>query len=71
MGPEHDQASLASIGKDLEKVEVIEQYNVNKYANIGLSHEDTEFFETFPEDKKKRMLRKVRYTELSTMEAEY
>ncbi|KAF7188316.1 MFS-type transporter cnsO [Pseudocercospora fuligena] len=59
MGPEHDQASLASIGKDLEKVEVIEQYNVNKYANIGLSHEDTEFFETFPEDKKKKMLRKI------------
>ena len=59
MGREHDEASLASNEKDLEKVEIIEQYNVNKYANIGLSAEDADFYENFPEDKKKSMSRKI------------
>ncbi|PIA94634.1 putative transporter [Cercospora beticola] len=59
MGREHDEASLASNEKDLEKVEIIEQYNVNKYANIGLSAEDADFYENFPEDKKKSMIRKI------------
>ncbi|KAK4500266.1 hypothetical protein PRZ48_008455 [Zasmidium cellare] len=57
--PDQDQASLASIGKDLEKVDIIEMYNANKYANIGLSSEDADFFENFPADKKKKMLWKI------------
>lgn len=59
VGPRDDQASLASIGKDLDKVNAIEQYNGNRYTNIGLSDEDAEFFDTFPEDKKKAMIRKI------------
>lgn len=56
---DNDQTSLASIGKDLEKVDIIETYNANKYANIGLSPEDAEFFDNYPEDKKKKVLRKI------------
>lgn len=59
VGPRDDQASLASIGKDFDKVNAIETYNGNQYTNIGLSDEDAEFFDTFPEDKKKRMIRKI------------
>ena len=61
VGPDRDQASLASIGKDLEKVDIIEQYQVNKYANIGLSNEDAEFYEEFGSDEAryKKMLRKI------------
>ena len=59
MGPETDKASLASIGKDLEKVDIIEDVSVNKYAHLGLSNDEIEFFETFPADKHKRMLRKI------------
>lgn len=55
----NDRASVTSIDKDLEKVEAIERYEHNKYANIGLSAEDAEFFETFPEEKHKKMIRKV------------
>lgn len=57
--PSHDRASTTSIDKDLEKVEAIERYEHNKYANIGLSAEDGEFFDGFPEDKHKKMIRKV------------
>lgn len=59
VGPRDDQASLASIGKDLDKVDAIETYVGNKYTNIGLSDEDAEFFDTFPEDRKKKMIRKI------------
>lgn len=43
--------------KDLEKVEMVEI--TNKYARMGLSDEDAIFYETFPEDKHKTLLRKV------------
>lgn len=59
IGPENDQASLASIGKDLEKADVIEIYGGNKYANIGLSPEDADFFDNFPKDNHKKLIRKV------------
>lgn len=58
-GPKGDQASLASVGKDLDKVAAIEVYEGNKYTHLSLSDEDAEFFDTFPEDKKKRMIRKI------------
>lgn len=57
--PGYDQASTTSIDKDLEKVEAIEQYEHNKYANLGLSAEDADFFDNFPADKHKKMIRKV------------
>lgn len=44
--------------KDVEKVDHIE-VNHNKYANIGLTAEETEFYENYPEDGKKRMVRKI------------
>ena len=59
LGPRDDQASMASIGKDLDKVDAIELHAGNQYANIGLSDEDAEFYDTFPADKKKRMIRKI------------
>ena len=43
--------------KDLEQVDMLEYSN--KYANIGLSDEDTDFFENFPPEKRKAMIRKV------------
>ena len=60
---ERDSVSVRSIDKDLEKVDVIEDVNLNnKYANIGLSAEDTEFYESFPQVKYKKMIRKVSIT---------
>jgi len=56
--PSNDRASTHSVEKDLEKVDHIEVNN-NKYANIGLTAEETEFYENFPEDKKKKMVRKI------------
>jgi hypothetical protein len=57
---EYDLASEASRNsKDLEKVEVIERFEVNKYANIGLSAEDADFYDNFPEDKHKKMIWKI------------
>ena len=53
-----DRASIRSLEKDLEKVDHIEVNN-NKYANIGLTAEETDFYENFPEDKKKKMIRKI------------
>ncbi|KJX95512.1 hypothetical protein TI39_contig4107g00003, partial [Zymoseptoria brevis] len=49
----------SSEGKDLEKFEIIERYEVNKYANIRLSAEDGDFFDHFPEEKHKKMIRKI------------
>jgi hypothetical protein len=54
----NDRASTHSIEKDLERVDYIE-FNNNKYANIGLTAEETDFYENFPEDKKKKMIRKI------------
>ncbi|KAI7362920.1 MFS general substrate transporter [Hortaea werneckii] len=59
MGPEHDEVSIATIGKDIEKTSVYEVVNDNKHARIGLSNDDAEFFESFPKEKHKRLLRKV------------
>lgn len=53
-----DKASIHSLDKDLEKVDYVEVSN-NKYANIGLTAEETDLFEKFPEDKRKKMIRKV------------
>jgi len=44
--------------KDLEKVDYIE-VNANKYANIGLTAEETDFYENYPEEGKKKMIRKI------------
>lgn len=49
---------MHSMDKDLEKVDHIE-LNQNKYANIGLTAEETDFFENFPEDQRKKMIRKI------------
>jgi serine kinase of HPr protein (carbohydrate metabolism regulator) len=54
----NDRASTYSVEKDLEKVDYIEVSN-NKYANIGLTAEETDFYENFSEDKKKKMIRKI------------
>jgi len=58
-GPAQDQVSIASIGKDFEKTDTVEVYIGNKHTNIGLSDEDAEFYDTFPEDKRKAMIRKI------------
>ena len=54
----NDRASTHSVEKDLERVDYIE-VSTNKYANIGLTAEETDFYENFPEDKKKKMIRKI------------
>ena len=46
------------MAKDVEKVDYIEATH-NKYANIGLTMEETEFYENYPEDGKRRMVRKI------------
>lgn len=56
MAPQN--ADTQSIDKDLEKVDYIE-VNHNKYANVGLTQEETDFYENFPDDKRKKMIRKV------------
>lgn len=53
-----DGASTHSVEKDLEKIDYIEVQR-NKYANIGLTAEETDFYENFPEDERKKMVRKV------------
>ncbi|KAF4554522.1 MFS-type transporter-like protein 70 [Elsinoe fawcettii] len=55
----HQEArnSTTSVYKDLEKVSYVEA--TNRLANLGISDEDAEFYETFPEDKFKKMIRKV------------
>lgn len=52
----HGAGSSSSIVKDVEQVDV---YEYNKYAGMGLSHEEAEFFDTFPEDQRKALVRKV------------
>ena len=58
MGPEKDPVSISAIGKDIEKSSEIENA-YNKYSNIGFSEEEADFFANFPEDKHKKMLRKI------------
>lgn len=53
-----DRASTHSMEKDLEKVDYIE-VNHNKYANIGLTAEETDFYENYPEEGRKKMIRKI------------
>jgi hypothetical protein len=53
-----DKASTHSMEKDLEKVDYIE-VNHNKYANIGLTAEETDFYENYPEEARKKMIRKI------------
>lgn len=53
-----DRSSVHSLDKDLEKVDYVEVQH-NKYANIGITAEETDFYENFPEDKRKKMVRKV------------
>lgn len=55
----HDRPSVTSVDKEFDKVEAIERFEHNKYANIGLSADDAEFFDTFPEEKHKKLIRKV------------
>ena len=44
-------------GKDLDQVDMIER--VNQYASIGLPDEDGEFFDSFPPEKRKKLIRKI------------
>jgi hypothetical protein len=53
-----DRVSTHSMEKDLEKVDYIE-VNHNKYANIGLTAEEADFYENYPEEGKKKMIRKI------------
>lgn len=55
---DNERASTHSVDKDLEKVDYIEVSH-NKYANLGLTAEETDFYENYPEDKRKKMIRKV------------
>ncbi|KAG9666048.1 MFS general substrate transporter, partial [Aureobasidium melanogenum] len=52
----HGRGSSSSIAKDVEQVDV---YEYNKYAGMGLSHEEAEFYDTFPEGQRKALVRKV------------
>jgi len=45
------------VEKDVENVDMIEI--INKYARYGVSDDDAVFYETFSEEKKKALLRKV------------
>jgi len=51
--------SISSIDKTKADVEHLEILSANKYANIGLSDEDAIFFDTFPPDLRKKMVRKI------------
>jgi len=44
--------------KDVEKVDYIE-VNHNKYANIGLTAEEANFYDNYPEEDRKKMIRKI------------
>lgn len=43
---------------DIEKIEKVDTIN-NKYVNIGISDEDAEFFDNFPPEQRKKIIRKV------------
>lgn len=51
---------VRSITSDKEKdLETVEEVNPNRYANIGISADDAEFFDTFPPQERRTLLRKV------------
>ncbi|CAD0084620.1 unnamed protein product [Aureobasidium vineae] len=52
----HGGGSSSSIAKDPEQVEV---YEYNKYAGMGLTHEEADFFENFSTEQRKALIRKV------------
>lgn len=54
-----DAVSVTSIDKDVEKVDQIEIYNRNKYARIGLTDEDADFYTSYPEDARKKLFKKI------------
>lgn len=54
-----DAVSVTSIDKDVEKVDQIEIYNRNKYARIGLTDEDADFYTNYPEDARKKLFKKI------------
>lgn len=47
----------SDVEKDLEKIDEVEL--TNKYLRYGLSNDDATFYEDFPADKQKKLLRKV------------
>lgn len=53
-----DRASTHSMGKDVEKVDYIE-VSRNKYANIGLTAEEANFYDNYPDEDRKKMIRKI------------
>jgi hypothetical protein len=53
---EMDRESSGSISKDVEKINI---YEYNKYAGMGITHEEADFFDNYPEDERKAMIRKV------------
>lgn len=57
MSSQEKRVSVSSIDKDLEKVEYRE--TTSPLAQLGISAEDAEFYETFPADKHKKLLRKI------------
>jgi hypothetical protein len=56
--------ALGSIEKDVEVVNQLENVNqimeIGDFRVVGLDHEDAEFFKEFPEERRKRIYRKVR-----------
>lgn len=51
---------MASLNeKDLEKVDVSQVETYNKYAKLGISEEDADFYESFPPADHKKLLWKV------------
>lgn len=54
-----DAVSVTSVSKDVEKIDQIEYYERNKYARIGLSDDDADFYTNYPEDARKKLFRKI------------
>jgi sugar phosphate permease len=44
-------------GKDLENFNQVEA--LNKYAHLGIDEEETEFYENFPEDERRKLIKKI------------
>lgn len=59
MGFTQEKSSFVSLDNDVEKSSTIESYQVNRYANLGISTEDADFFDSFPAEQHKKMTRKV------------
>ena len=52
-----EQSIHSDKDRDLEKVEDVN--NANRYANIGISAEDAQFYDTFPPEERKKMMWKI------------